>query len=116
MPGYQGLGTGGRLVQGAGLDANGLLQFASRPQEAPIIHFGGPWTLGLYQQRTLWLDRSNNLDLVFGTPGVGAGSFAWVGYEGVVPDNLAPRVEIAFLARKPGEPQVIAGYELKDRC
>jgi hypothetical protein len=116
MPGYQGLGAGGRLEQGAGLDGKGLLQFSDRPQDTPIIHFGGPWTLGLYQQRTLWLDRSNTLDLVFGTPGLGAGSFAYVGYEGVVPDNLAPRVEIAFPPRKPGEPPVLARYELKERC
>ena len=116
VPGYQGLGAGGRLVQGAGSDANGLLQFADRPQDAPIIHFGGSWTMGLYRPTSLWLNRTNNLDLVFGTPGLGAGSFAWVGYEGVVPDNLAPRVEIAFPSRKPGEPPVIASYELKERC
>lgn len=46
-PGRQGLGEGGRLVQGAGSDTNGLLQFADRPQDAPILHFGGPWTMGL---------------------------------------------------------------------
>jgi hypothetical protein len=93
MPGFQGLGAGGRLVQGAISDANGLLQFADRPQDAPIIHFGGPWTMSLYRPTTLWLDRSNNVDLIFGTPGLGAGSFAYVGYEGVVPDNLAARLE-----------------------
>lgn len=116
MPGYQGLGAGGRLVQGAGLDSKGLLQFADRPQDAPIIHFGGPWTMGLYRPTTLWLERSNNLDLVFGTPGLGAGSFAYVGYEGVVPDNVAPRIEIAFPPRKPGGKPVVASYELKERC
>jgi hypothetical protein len=114
-PGYQGLGAGGRIVQGAGSDANGLLQFADRPQDAPIIHFGGPWTMGLYRPTTLWLDRTNNVDLVFGTPGLGAGSFARVGYEGVVPDSLAPRIEITFPPRKPGEPPVMEGY-LEERC
>jgi hypothetical protein len=116
VPGHRGLGAGGRLVQGAGLDRGGPLQFADRPQEAPIIHFGGPWTVGLYRQTTLWLERSNDLALVFGTPGLGAGTFAHVGYEGVVPDNLAPRLEIAFPPRKPGGRPVVAGYELKDRC
>jgi hypothetical protein len=116
MPGYQGLGAGGRLVQGAGLDTKGLLQFADRPQDAPIIHFGGPWMLSLYLRTTLWLDRNNDLALVFGTPGLGAGTFAYVGYEGVVPDNLAPRVEIAFPPRMPGEPPVIVSYELKEQC
>jgi hypothetical protein len=116
VPGYQGLGAGGRLVQGACSDANGLLQFADRPQDAPIIHFGGRWTMGLYRPTTVWLDRSNNVELIFGTPGLGPGSFAYVGYEGVVPDNLAPRIEITFPPHKPGKPPVIAGYELKERC
>lgn len=116
MPGYQGLGTGGRIVQGAGSDSKGLLQFADRPQDAPIIHIGGPWTMGFYRPTTLWLDRGNEPDLIFGTPGLGAGSFAYVGYEGVVPDNLAPRIEITFPPRKPGGSPAIAGYELKERC
>jgi hypothetical protein len=116
VPGFQGLGTGGRLVQGAISDSNGLLQFAARPQNAPIIHFGGSWTIGLYRPTSLWLDRSNNVDLVFGTPGLGAGSFAYVGYEGVVPENLAPRIDITYPARQPGRPPVIAGYELNERC
>jgi hypothetical protein len=116
MPGFQGLGTGGRLVQGAISDTNGLLQFADRPQDAPIVHFGGKWTMGLYRPTTLWLERANNVDLIFGTPGLGAGSFAYVGYEGVVPDHVAPRIEITFPPRESGEPSAIAGYELKERC
>ncbi len=115
-PGHQGLGAGGRLVQGAGSDAHGLLQFADRPQDAPIIHFGGPWTMGLWRPTTLWLDRANNMDLIFGTPGLGAGGFAYVGYEGVVPDHLAPSVEIAFPPRDPGGKPVIASYDSTDRC
>ena len=116
MPGRHGLGAGGRLVQGAGTDINGLLQFADRPQDAPIIHFGGPWTMGLYRPTNLWLDRANTLDLIFGTPGLGPGSFAYVGYEGVVPDNVFPHAEITFPAGKPNGPSVRANYDLTDRC
>jgi hypothetical protein len=116
VPGYHGLGEGGRLVQGAHLDAQGLLQFADRPGDASVVHFCGPWSMGLYQQTTLWLERTNELGLVFGTPGLGAGSFAYVGYEGVVPEDVAPRVEIAFPPRRPGGPPVVAGCAVKDRC
>ncbi len=116
VPGYQGLGKGGRLVQTAGRDANGLLQFADRPQDAPVVHFGGPWTMSLARPTTLWLERTNYVDLVFGTPGRGAGSFAAVGYEGVAPENAAPRMEITFPPRKVGGPPVTAGYEFKERC
>jgi hypothetical protein len=116
MPGFQGLGEGGRIVQGAGRDSKGLLQLADRPQDAPIIHFGGPWTIHLHQQTILWLGRANHVALVVGTPGLGAGSFAYIGYEGAIPDNITPRIEISFPSRKPGGPPVRASYELAERC
>src|SRR5262249_15995750 len=33
--------VGGKHMFMAGLDSGGLLQFAEKPQDAPIIHFGG---------------------------------------------------------------------------
>ena len=33
------------ITQAAGSDASGRLSFAARPQDAPVIHFGGPLTL-----------------------------------------------------------------------
>jgi hypothetical protein len=54
--------------------------------------------------------------LVFGTPGLGASTFAYVGYEGLVPDKLTPQMEIIFPARKPGELPVVGSYSVEDRC
>jgi hypothetical protein len=116
VPGFRGQGAGGRLVQGAGLDSEGLLQFADRPEDAPVIHFGGRWTIALYRQTNLWLERMNDLALVVGTPGLGAGTFAYVGYEGVVPDGLTPHVEIDFPPLQSGGPPVRADFELSERC
>ena len=40
MPGWRGAGVEGWIAQMAGAgDANGLLQFAGQPRDAPIIHF-----------------------------------------------------------------------------
>ncbi|HIF34030.1 MAG TPA: hypothetical protein EYQ75_20750 [Planctomycetaceae bacterium] len=58
-------------------------RFANKPEEAPIIHFGGPMTFGQYGPRqSLPRDiegksyRKTSLKLMIGTPGIGEGSFA----------------------------------------
>jgi hypothetical protein len=54
MPGWHGTGVGGRVQQRAFyVDANGVLQFADKREEAPVIHFGGPWQISL-SGRTNW--------------------------------------------------------------
>jgi hypothetical protein len=117
MPGQRGIGAGGRVVQLAGSsDLDGLLQFAERPQDAPVLHFGGPWTISLETSPTLRINREIDLRLVVGTPGRGKGSFTWVGYEGVVPPGVFPKAEITFPPQKPGAPPLRAIYELKHRC
>jgi hypothetical protein len=45
-PRWKGKGEGGRIRQGASfMDTRGFLVFANKPQEAPVIHFGGPWRM-----------------------------------------------------------------------
>jgi hypothetical protein len=118
MPGRKGTGVGGRVRQTAAfLDVNGVLQFADRPQEAPIIHFGGPWQVTLCgPPQTLTVGRERDVVLGVGTPGLGAGSTAYIDYGGVIPENLFPTVEITYPPKKPGEPPVRERYELKRRC
>jgi hypothetical protein len=71
----------------AGFDGPGPLQFAERPQEAPIIHFLGPLTLQRFdpQEGSVSCDlkpgplvrgRSNQLGFSLGTLGLGQGTFA----------------------------------------
>jgi hypothetical protein len=117
VPGRRGAGAEGRVVQLAGpADVNGLLQFAERPQDAPVLHFGGPWTITLDGRPTLRINRDIEVTLSLGTPGRGRGTFASVGYEGVIPADIAPRAEITFPPQRPGDPPVKAVYELKQRC
>jgi hypothetical protein len=117
MPGYVGKGEGGRVLQAVNTDdASGLLQFSDRPEEAPILHFGGSWQITLSRPPVLRCGQEAEWFLGFGTPGLGKGTFAFVAYEGVVPARMFPKVDLVFESQKKGEPSIQAQYELKGRC
>jgi hypothetical protein len=117
MPGWHGAGVGGRVVQRAlYLDARGLLQFADRPQDAPIIHFAGPWQVALFNQHRLSIGRETDVVLGVGTPGIGPGTTAWVDYDGVIPEKIYPTLDITYPPKRPGDPPVREHYEIKRRC
>ena len=114
----KGGGFGGRVSYLVGLmDLDGVLQFADSPAAAPIIHLDGPWEITFYAERPdLRLGREFDMVLVAGTPGHGPGTFAMAGYEGTIPENVRPKVEITFPGGKPGDPPLRELYELKERC
>lgn len=115
IPGFEGVTKNGRVLQMAGPN-DGSLQFADRPREAPILHFAGPLTVVVSGRPTFRVNREMELYLDLGTPGRGQGTFAYTSYEGAVPADAYPKVEIAFPAQKPGDPPVKVIYELKGRC
>lgn len=116
MPGRKGVGEQGRVVHLAALqDGKGILQFAARPQEAPILHFGGPLQIALTQPLQLVAGQEAEILLGLGTPGVGPGSTVWMQHDLVVPENLHPRVEITFESR-PTRATLQQTYALKQRC
>jgi hypothetical protein len=117
MPGWKGTGAGGRVQQRAFyVDAGGILQFADRREDAPVIHFGGPWHVTLFDPLRLTIGRDTDVVLGVGTPGVGPGTTAYIDYGGVIPENVYPVVEVAYPPKAPGEPPVRERYELKRRC
>jgi hypothetical protein len=117
LPGFRGLGLGGRVEHLAGVrDVDGFLLFADRPQDAPVLHFGGPWQIAPSSRQRLVVGRETEFILSLGTKGIGAGSTVQVGYEGVVPENVCPTVEITFAPKAPGESPARELYELKHRC
>src|SRR5262249_11238599 len=84
-------------------DGSGYLAFADRPQDAPVVHLNGPWTFGLQDiQQRLVAGRETNLQLGVGTPGVGAGTFAFVLYPDTIPDDAYPVGEFTFPPAEPG--------------
>lgn len=117
MPGWKGTGVGGRVRQQAFyLDVNGVFQFADRPEDAPVVWFGGPWQLTLFGAQRLTSGRDTDVVLGVGTPGVGPGTTVWVDYQGVIPEGVCPTLDIAYPPQRPGEPRVRQRYQLKGRC
>jgi hypothetical protein len=114
----KGNGIGGRLIQMAGFyDPTGILQFADKPADAPIIHFDGAWHITFYGELpTLRLGRDNDLVLVVGTPGLGGGTFAMLGYDKAIQDGLHPKAEVRFPAAQEGGDRLKELYELRERC
>jgi hypothetical protein len=117
MPGRKGTGLGGRVQQRTSFaDAHGLLQFADKPEDAPIIHFDGPLQVTLYDRLNLAIGRETDVVLGVGTAGLGTGTTTYIDYEGVIPEKLYPTIEVVYPARAPGELPVRDRYELKRRC
>lgn len=117
MPGLQGRGVGGRVVQQAVFsDYQGLLQFASQPSAAPIIHFGGPLQITLFGARPLQIGRQTDVTLGVASLGVGPGTSAYIFYDGPIPRTAYPRIEVTYPPQRPGEKPIREAYELKGRC
>jgi hypothetical protein len=98
-------------------DGNGMLLFADRPQDAPIIHLNGPFTFALQdrKQRLIVGDKSM-LQIGVGPQGVGPGTFAFVLYPNTIPNDAYPVAEVAFSKKSPGEEAIKRKYILKERC
>jgi hypothetical protein len=117
MPGRRGVGLGGRIEQFAVInDVRGFLMFADKPAAAPLIHFGGPWEVTLYGKQRLTIGRQSDVYLGVGTPGIGPGTTAFIGYEELIPEGLGPQVEVAYPAARAGDPPLRELYEIKGRC
>jgi hypothetical protein len=98
-------------------DGDGYLMFGRRPQDAPVIHLNGPWTLALQDiKQHLTVGRSSKLQIGVGSVGIGPGTFSWVEYPKTIPTDVYPQVEATFAPAKPGAKQVTQTYTLKDRC
>jgi hypothetical protein len=112
----KGNGLGGRLEYSAASDPIGQIRFSVTPKDAPVIHFGGPWSITFYSQDELLIGRESDFVLAIGTPGLGPGTTAFVAYEGLVPDGSNPMAEILFPPKTPDEPPIKKLFELKERC
>ncbi len=102
------------IVNGDGL---GYLLFADRPADAPIIHFNGPWTLGLQDlKQRLTAGHKSQLQIGVGTQGVGPGTFSFVLYPDTIPAGAYPVADITFPPRSEGDKPIRRKYLLKERC
>jgi hypothetical protein len=92
---------------------DGILRFADKPEEAPIVHFGGPLTLTILdwhrpnqpRQLVRGADK-NDLSILVGTPVFGGKheAFATVFLERF--DEIAT-VEVAFPSKEPDAKPIV---------
>jgi hypothetical protein len=87
------------------------LVFAKRPQDAPIVHLNGPLTFQLVHPPRQW-SPGETVDLVvlFGTPGLGKGTFAYM----IQGFPTRPTAEIQFPAKNPGAKPLVVKVALKE--
>ncbi len=110
-----GVAVGGEPYQSAGRDSEGALHFAARPQDAPVIHVGGPPRFiagggpGVRHHT-----QGQSLSVRLGSRGLGRGTFALLAYDSL-PAALHPVAVIEFRRRAGGEP-LTARVELAERC
>jgi hypothetical protein len=96
-------------------DDAGMLQFASRPPDAPIIHFGGPLQISLLPMEKLVRGQETQLRVWVGTPGLENGTFAVRSYEGV-PGDACPVADLEFANKEAGKEPIRRRVTLKERC
>lgn len=73
-------------------DKEGPLVFSDRLENAPMLHFGGPWTLMLDMPSAIAKSRGAEVYLFVGTKGVGPGSLVMVGVQDGAPKSAVPSV------------------------
>jgi hypothetical protein len=106
---------------GAWGDEQSPLVFASRPQDAPILHIDGPLQMGFeVRQEHALLKKgkdSYELNVGVGAKGLGKGSFVHLKYwEDAVPEDAHPTAELEFPNKDEGGPPVRIQFDLKQRC
>jgi hypothetical protein len=87
----------------------------NRPQDAPIVHFNGPLTLGPLNSffRVERGTKPSRLYFALGTAGLGKGTFAYTtSYKPDIPEKARPLAEIAFPNKAPGAPPIIVTVDL----
>jgi hypothetical protein len=104
----------GYVVNG---DGTGWLSFGNRPENAPVIHFNGPWTLELQDvKQRLVPGQKSNLQIGVGTSGLEPGTFTWVLYPDTIPNDVYPVAKITFPPKTPAQKPVTEEFKLMSRC
>ena len=117
LPAFRGNGLNGRVEHLVSLrDVNGFLEFGESPESAPVIHFGGPWKITLFDRPVLKVGHESDVYLAIGTPGLGAGTTAFVGYEKLVPPEAHPQVSLTLPNAGEAGEKTKKVYQLKERC
>jgi hypothetical protein len=108
-------GGEGRRTQWGGSDCDGEAAFTAKREDAPVIHFDGPLTIGWFQKPVLKKGEECELAVLVGSKGVGKGAFVSTSYAEVKEDQQ-PEVELTFPPATPGGTPVKVKATLTKRC
>jgi hypothetical protein len=102
-------------------DETGNCVWGTKPQDAPILHVGGPLQMGFETDAEYALrpkgDGEFKLNVGVGTKGLGKGAFVHLGYANdAIPKDKYPTAVLEFPNKKPGGPSIIVNAVLKKRC
>ena len=82
----------GYIING---DGDGMLLFADKPKDAPIVHLNGPFTLALQDRKQRFIPGEKlMLQIGVGPQGIGPGTFAFVLYPDTIPADAYPEADI----------------------
>jgi hypothetical protein len=113
---FQGEFSDGRVIVFAGFqDIDGVLQFGKDLKTAPTVNFSGDLEIRLFGETKLRPGAEAEIMTSVGTRGAGPGTFASIGYEGVIPESACPRVSLQVNADEIGKLETTT-HELSHRC
>jgi len=117
-PQLKGNGVNGRLVHMIGpIDHQGALQFGKSSSDAPIIHVGGPLQILPYGDLpSVRAGNSCEIDTAIGTPGLGKGTTAYLGYEKTIPPEATASLEVTYPKGEKQTTPLQVKSILKERC
>lgn len=110
-----GLKLDGQMLQMAGPTS---LAMAESPRDARVVHFGSPVVTAqpsFTMQSSADVNRRVEYRVQVGTPGVGVGTFAAYGSEGLA-EGVAPVAEFEFDPVAPGDAPKKVVLPLTERC
>jgi hypothetical protein len=102
-------------------DETGPCVWGSKPQDAPVLHVGGPLQMGFESRAEHALARKGDgeyeLSVGVGTKGLGKGAFVHLCYtKNAIPTDVCPTAELEFPNKNPGDPPVRVRAVLRKRC
>lgn len=110
----------GRWYGGWG-DGDSPLIFSHRPEDAPILHVGGPLQMGFEVRLKNAFKRQSKdtfeLKVGVGTRGLGKGAFTHLTYwEDAIPKDAKPTAHLEFPNKDPSGPPIRMQVVLQERC
>jgi hypothetical protein len=101
---------------GASGDQLKPLRFAAKPQDAPVLHFGGDLRMGFCVRQPLRKDHEGfKLMACVGTPGSSDGAWVHLMHKSI-PKQLQPRVVLEFAPEKSVSEKARVELVLRERC